>query len=109
LAQTPVGSFVPQPKALASKNTCQLPPSQRSRIVPFGANPQQNQQAPAHFEIAGEIVLVPSKQVTIASECSIPLIQVQGVETNDRMIITVPPAEGRFVAQPLAPPCDQNK
>jgi hypothetical protein len=84
-------------------------PQSQTTTFDFSPAPEQETKNAPIVEVAGvlgnALTAKPSKLYPV---CSIPLLNVVGVETNDKMVIPVPPAESNFVVQAPAPPCDRN-
>ena len=97
----PPARFAPQP---TPKSSCDLSPFQRRALAKFDFC--GTTQTPKPIPPAPELALV--NPPTWSPVCSIPLLSVPAVETHDAMIVPVPPADGAFVVQAPAPPCEDK-
>lgn len=93
------------------KNPCD-PKTLRAPFAPFNfCSTEQNPATAPEIAISlGSPVPIAPLAPKLYAVCSVPLIGAHGVETHDSMVKPVPAAQGAFLAQVPAPPCeDWNK
>jgi hypothetical protein len=105
--------FYSDPQPQLQTRTCDVPQIRWKQFAPFNfCTPEQTKKTSSPTPSVGApgnaVVPAPATLPAKPSVCSIPLVNVLPVETHDRMVIPLPPAQRTDSVIAPAPPCDDK-